>query len=148
MTMRKGFLGAALMLLGAGVACVASRVQVTWDGSAHAASPTPPTTTMQPTLPPPSPAQVADARAISRTFVQVAEQLKPSVVSIVVEKKGGAGSARGMRRGGGHHGGTPFNPFEGTPFAPFFGGGEVTSRNSRCPSRWAPGRAWSSTRRD
>jgi serine protease Do len=75
--------------------------------------------TMRPSLPPPSPAQVADARAFSRTFAQVAEQLKPSVVSIMVEKGGHAGPAMHhfQRRGGGRGG--P-NPFQGTPFEHFF----------------------------
>src|SRR5262245_8029736 len=42
-------------------------------------------TAMQPSLPPPSQAQINDAKSFSRTFTQVAEQLKPSVVSLVVE---------------------------------------------------------------
>lgn len=119
MSPRKGFLGGIILgLLAAAAVVVAMRVHVTWDGCARAAPPAPPT--IQPSLPPPSPAQVADARAISRTFAQVAEQLKPSVVAIIVEKKGGGPVPRRFQ--GDRRRGAP-NPFEGTPFAPFFGWG-------------------------
>ncbi|MEW5847303.1 MAG: Do family serine endopeptidase [Myxococcota bacterium] len=55
-------------------------------------------------LPPPSPAQVADARELSRTFSQVASQVGPSVVRISIEK------AVAM-----------MSPFRGTPLERFFG---------------------------
>jgi serine protease Do len=47
-------------------------------------------------LPPPTPSQVADARALGRTFSQVAAQVGPSVVRISVTKKA-HGGMHGMR---------------------------------------------------
>ena len=68
----------------------------------------------KPALPPPSAAQVADARSLSRTFAQVASQLSPSVVRIGITK---TMKVRGHRGMGG-------NPFQGTPFERFFGDGD------------------------
>ena len=107
---------AAIIALGGLATFALSRVTVTFDHAAQAAPPI----GMRPALPPPTPAQVADARAFSRTFAQVAEQLKPSVVSIRVEKGGGGPvSVRRFHRGGR---GPSENPFQGTPFEQFFGG--------------------------
>lgn len=82
----------------------------------QAASEAPPATNPAPVkppeiLPPPSNASLADARALSHTFAQVAAQLSPSVVRISISKK----SAQPARR-------SPFggNPFEGSPFERFF----------------------------
>ena len=121
----------ALVGMGAALAIGATRVHVSFDGAHAKAAPTAPAT-MQPSLPPPSPAQVNDARSFSRTFAQVAEQLKPSVVSIVVEKGGHRDSAPMVRRFRGHGGGgSPFlgpggsggqeGPGAGNPFERFFG---------------------------
>src|SRR5205809_2748182 len=121
-SIRSWLKGAALVGVGALAAVGASRVHVSFAPSqAVAASPP---ATMQPALPPPSQSQVADAKAFSRTFAQVAEQLKPAVVSIVVEKGGNRermapNARRFQRRGGG--GGQGANPFQGTPFEHFFG---------------------------
>ena len=113
--------GAALVAAGALAGIAAMKVHISFDDQPVKAAPpvAPVQTGIHPALPPPSPAQVADARAISRTFVQVAEQLKPSVVAIMVEKGGGGAKrfSRGRMRGA--------NPFQGTPFEQFFGlGGE------------------------
>src|SRR5262245_16180526 len=86
----RGFLkGAALVGVGAVAAFAATRIQVSFAPQ-HADAAPPPPVTMQPQLPPPSQSQVADAKQFSRTFAQVAEQLKPAVVSIAVEKSGGS----------------------------------------------------------
>src|SRR5689334_16329405 len=80
-----------LVGLGAIGAVGLSRVHVSFGPNAAAAAPPGVGTTVasvQPALPPPTAAQIADTRAVSRTFVQVAEQLKPSVVSIIVERGG------------------------------------------------------------
>jgi serine protease Do len=114
MALKRILRGAALVAFGGAATLVATQVHVTIGHPAQAAPPA----GMQPNLPPPSPSQVADARAISRTFAQVAEQLKPSVVSIIVEKRMQNAFFHGRRGPGGMHG---RNPFEGTPFAPFFG---------------------------
>lgn len=132
MERRSGMLkGFALLSVGAVAALAATRIQVSF-GPTHAGAASPPPVTMQPALPPPSQAQVADARAFSRTFAQVAEQLKPSVVSIVVEKGGRPSHTppslsrrfrRGGPGGGGEGGGGGGSPFQGTPFERFFGFG-------------------------
>ncbi len=107
--------GAALVAVGGLTTFALGHVHVSFGNQAQAA----PAVGMQPALPPPSPAQVADARAFSRTFAQVAEQLKPSVVAIKVEKGGGPATMHRMHRGHGMQ----QNPFEGTPFERFFGFG-------------------------
>jgi serine protease Do len=106
--------GAALISLGAAAAFATSHLRVAWGPAAQAA-PAVAVATAKPNLPPPSPAQVADARAMSRTFAQVAEQLSPSVVRIGITK-----TVRGARGRG------PFglNPFQGSPFERFFGRGD------------------------
>jgi serine protease Do len=96
------FGGLALLAAGTTAGFVASNMTVTWKGSAQAS----PVVIADKVLPPPSAAQVADARQFSRTFAQVASQLSPSVVSIEVTK-----SAK-LQRG---------NPMAGTPFERFFG---------------------------
>ncbi len=110
--------GAAIFATGALLTLGATRIHVTLDHPAQAAPPA----AMAPALPPPTPSQVADARAFSRTFAQVAEQLKPSVVAIFVEKGGGPAQMRRFhqRRGPQMQ---QQNPFEGTPFEHFFGNG-------------------------
>jgi serine protease Do len=64
----------------------------------------------QPSAAPP-PATQCDARALSQMYVNVASRLKPSVVTIQIEKKAEAG-------GGGPFGGGPFDDF----FRQFHGG--------------------------
>jgi serine protease Do len=103
--------GAALVAVGAAAAVAVTNVQLSWGPRAQAAPPVVIAET-KPALPPPSAAQVADARTLSRTFAQVASQLSPSVVRISITKSGK--SMRGRRGMGG-------NPFQGTPFERFFG---------------------------
>jgi serine protease Do len=107
--------GAALVALGAAGAVTAMHVRVGWGPAAQAGPQLAPVATAQATLPPPSPAQLADARALSRTFAQVAAQVSPSVVKISVTAR--SKQPRGARRFGNPFGG---NPFEGTPFERFF----------------------------
>jgi serine protease Do len=101
-----------LVGLGALCAWAVSHAHVTFGPNAQAAPPQVEAATKS-ALPPPSAAQVADARALSRTFAQVASQLSPSVVRISVTKteKGPGGMSRGRGR----------SPFKGTPFEHFFG---------------------------
>jgi serine protease Do len=105
--------GLALFSTGVMLTLACTRVKVTWDQAASAAAPaqTAPAA-VAPALPPPTQAQVEGARALSRTFSQVAEQVGPSVVAIKVEKKH---KGPRMRRG---------SPFRDFPFPfPFpFGG--------------------------
>lgn len=81
----------ALFSTGALITLACTRMKVTWDqaaGAAPSASITAAATaSVAPALPPPSKAQVDEARTLSRTFSQVAEQISPSVVSIRVQKK-------------------------------------------------------------
>jgi serine protease Do len=111
--------GAALVGIGAAAAIAASHVRVTWGPAAQAA-PATVAAEIKPALPPPSASQVADARALSRTFAQVAEQLSPSVVRISITKTM-KGAGRGHRFG---FGGGGMNPFRGSPFERFFGDGD------------------------
>jgi serine protease Do len=74
--------GAALVALGAIGAVAVSHVHVTFGNPAKAS----PAVSVPANLPPPTPAQVSDARALSRTFAQVASQLSPSVVRITSSK--------------------------------------------------------------
>jgi serine protease Do len=99
----------ALVGAGAAAAVLATRVHVTFDGErAHAAPPaTPPSALAAATVN--GSAAINEAKSVSRAFAQVAEQLKPSVVSIVVEK-----NPRPMRGRG------RVNPFRGSPFEHFF----------------------------
>lgn len=81
----------ALFSTGALITLACTRVKVTWDQAAGA-SPSAPATVagsaaVTPALPPPTKAQIDEARTLSRTFSQVAEQVSPSVVSIQVQKK-------------------------------------------------------------
>jgi serine protease Do len=106
---RKTFFGAGLVAMGAAGAIAATHVHLTWGTPAQAAPVI--IAEAKPALPPPTAAQVADARSLSRTFAQVAAQLSPSVVRISITKTIKT-SHHGMRGG---------NPFQGTPFERFFG---------------------------
>ncbi|MSP62518.1 MAG: Do family serine endopeptidase [Myxococcales bacterium] len=142
MMFRRRFIGgAALFAIGAVAAVGATRIQVSFDRRAQAAPPG----SMQPLLPPPTPSQVADARAFSRTFTQVAEQLRPSVVAILVEK-GGGGPAAAHGRSRRFQGPAPqgpqgqqINPFSGTPFERFFGGPEGDGDGFEMPKQVGAG---------
>ena len=89
---------AALFSAGVMITLACTRVKVTWDQPASAAAPGTPAA-VAPALPPPSAAQVNEARSFSRTFSQVAEQVSPAVVSITMEKKQKVPA--GLRRFGG-----------------------------------------------
>jgi len=109
--------GVALFSTGALITLACTRVKVSWDQHASAASPTlgASSAAVTPALPPPTKAQVEETRTISHTFAQVAEQVSPSVVAIRVAKKQ---KVRINRRG------NPFgreHPF-GNPFGFPFGG--------------------------
>lgn len=108
----------ALFSTGALITLACTRVKVTWDQAAGAAPSAPAavaagSAAVTPALPPPSKAQVEEARTLSRTFSQVAEQISPSVVSIKVAKKQ---KVRSMRRG------FPFGHEMPFPFGFPFGG--------------------------
>jgi serine protease Do len=107
MNPRKTALGAGLVAAGAAAALAATQLHVTWGPAAQAAPVV--VAEAKPALPPPTAAQVADARTLSRTFAQVAAQLSPSVVRISITK---SMKVHGRR----------MNPFQGTPFDRFFGG--------------------------
>ncbi len=77
----------------------------TRDSGARAAPSTDPVT-----IPPPSPAQLAEAHALGRTYAGVAAQLSPSVVRISVTQAPSR-----------DHGSDEEDPFHGTPFERFFG---------------------------
>lgn len=100
----------ALFSTGALITLACTRVKVTWDQAASAAAPGASGTAAvaAAALPPPSKTQIEDARGMSRTFAQVADQVSPSVVAIKVAKKQ-KGNRMFHRRGG-----MPF-PF-GFPF--------------------------------
>jgi serine protease Do len=106
---------AALMAVGAAAAVGVSHIRVGWGPAAQAAPVL--LAEAKPALPPPSAAQLADARSLSRTFAAVAEQLSPSVVRISVTK-----TAKNVHRFG--FGGGGGNPFRGSPFERFFGDGD------------------------
>ena len=119
------FRSLALFTTGALITVACTKVKVSWDQQASAAAPgTSPLPAAvapaipqaaQPTLPPPTANQIADARGLSRTFSQVAEQVSPSVVAIRVAKKQ---KIKVMRRG------NPFGrdlPFHFGPFGSPFG---------------------------
>ena len=110
MSGKRSILG-GIALVGAGMAgtLLVTQLHVTVGSSAQAA----PAPSLAPATPPPSKQQIADARAFSRLFSQIAEQLKPSTVSIVIEQKASHGM-KGMRQM--HMGG-----MEGSPFEQFFG---------------------------
>jgi len=96
--------GVGLVALGAAGAFTISHLHVQISGpTAHAA----PAVAAEPKLPPPSPAAVSDARALSRTFAQVASQLSPSVVRITMGKtvKAPRNQFRGLPFGFGPQGG-------------------------------------------
>jgi serine protease Do len=99
----------ALVTVGAAGAIGATHIDVSWNSAAAAAPPAP--VASEPTLPPPSPAQIADARQVGRTFAQVASQISPSVVRISVTKP---------VEGIGGFGLGPGDPFGGSPFERFF----------------------------
>lgn len=108
----------ALFSTGALITLACTRVKVTWDQAAGAspsanAAAVAGTAVVAPALPPPTKTQIEDARTMSRTFAQVAEQVSPSVVSIRVQKKQ---KVRAMRRG------TPFGHDFPMPFGLPFGG--------------------------
>ena len=75
-----------LVAVGAAGAIGAATCKSSWGRAAQAAPVVVAET--KPALPPPTAAQVADARTLSRTFAQVASQLSPSVVRISVTKSG------------------------------------------------------------
>lgn len=103
----KVFGSLGLIALGGAMVFCASHVKVAWQSSN--ASPAPAVAAdVKPALPPPSSAQLSEARSLGRTFAQVASQLSPSVVRISVAK-----TVKGGRMGR--------NPFGGTPFEHFFG---------------------------
>ncbi len=106
----KSFVGGiGLIAIGAALAVASTHVNIGWQRGE--ASPTAGVAAdVRPALPPPSTAQVSDARSLGRTFAAVASQLSPSVVRISVAKT--AKAPRGMGRR---------NPFQGTPFEHFFG---------------------------
>jgi len=119
------FRSLALFTTGALITVACTKVKVSWDQEASAAAPgaSPGPAVVapmvpqaaQPSLPPPTANQIADARSMSRTFSQVAEQVSPSVVSIRVAKKQ---KIKIMRRG------NPFGrdlPFHFGPFGSPFG---------------------------
>ncbi|HNI58446.1 MAG TPA: Do family serine endopeptidase [Pseudomonadota bacterium] len=118
------FRSLALFTTGALITVACTKVKVSWDQQASAAAPgaaAPAAVapllpqTQAPSLPPPTPSQIADARSLSRTFSQVAEQVSPSVVAIRVAKKQ---KIKVMRRG------SPFGrelPFHFGPFGSPFG---------------------------
>ncbi len=118
----------ALFSTGALITLACTRVKVTWDQAASAAGPavamvttqTAGSTTSSTGTPaaalPTGKGQVEDARGLSRTFAQVAEQVSPSVVAIRVAKKQKV--SRVMRRG------FPFHPNMPFPFGGPFGGPE------------------------
>jgi serine protease Do len=106
---RKSILSsAALLVVGAGLAIAVTHVKVGWQCSN--ASPAVAAEAVKPALPPPSSAQLSEARSLGRTFAQVAAQVSPSVVRISVAK-----TVHGAPMGR--------NPFSGTPFEHFFGPG-------------------------
>ena len=76
--------GVGLVALGAAAAFAASHVRVQISGPTAQAAPA--VAEIKPALPPPTAAAVSDARALSRTFAQVAAQLSPSVVRITMGK--------------------------------------------------------------
>ena len=91
----KRFFAGGALLAGGLIAALATGQLELGGPSAQAA----PAKTASPALPPPSPAQVADARTVSRTFAQVAAQVGPSVVRISVEKKASKSDLRDPFRG-------------------------------------------------
>ncbi len=104
-TPRKTWLGgAALVGLGALAAVGASEIRIVWVPSAEA-SPNAKTPT---TLPGVDPHGLSEARALSRTFTQVAKDISPAVVRISITK-----TVKGNLVSGG-------DPFAGTPFERFF----------------------------
>jgi serine protease Do len=111
MSPKQTLTGVGLVALGAAAALTSTRVHLTWGPPQAHASPVV-VAEAKPALPPPTAAQVNDARSLSRTFAQVAAQLSPSVVRISITK---------TVKGRFHHGG---NPFSGTPFERFFGDGD------------------------
>jgi serine protease Do len=116
MNRRKTVWGAGLVALGAAATLAATHVRVSWGPAAQAAPVV--VAEAKPALPPPTAAQVADARTLSRTFAQVAAQLSPSVVRISITK---TMKIHGRR----------MNPFQGTPFDRFFGGPDEEDENGQ-----------------
>ncbi len=108
MSSQKFLVSMALVSAGAVSAIAIPHIHFTWGPSANAGTlQAPAIAETKAALPPPSPAQVADARSLSRTFSQVASQMSPSVVRISITK-----TMKGV---------TQMNPFQGTPFDRFFG---------------------------
>ena len=107
--MRRTAFGIGMIAIGAAAAITATQLRVSWGPAAHAAPVVVAETS--PALPPPTAAQLNDARGLSRTFAAVASQLSPSVVRISITK-----TVKGRFHGR--------NPFQGTPFDRFFGGEE------------------------
>ncbi|HEY7954833.1 MAG TPA: Do family serine endopeptidase [Polyangia bacterium] len=124
MATRKSLMGGlALIALGAGGGLAASQLKISWGQAAHASPVV--VAEAKPALPPPSQEQLSEARAVSRTFAQVAAQVSPSVVRISVTKTVKPEGMQGMH-------GMGDNPFQGTPFERFFGNrGEAQPQKER-----------------
>jgi len=116
MTSRKVLGGVTLVALGAAGTFAATHLKVSWGPAANA-SPAAGVVAAEAksALPPPSPAQLSDARMLGRTFAQVASQVGPSVVRISTAK------VEKMPRGGNN----PFRFFFG-PGGPGGGGGGMS----------------------
>lgn len=106
MNLRGILAGAGLVAVGATSALVATNVNVSWGQRAIAspANPAPAASSSSSA----SAGGVSDARALSRTFTQVAQQVSPSVVRISVSK-----SPKLVRQGRGGPGLDPFSRFFG-----------------------------------
>jgi serine protease Do len=87
MTSRKVLGGVTLVALGAAGTFAATHLRLSWGPAANA-SPSAGVVAAEAksALPPPSPAQLSDARMLGRTFAQVASQVGPSVVRISTAK--------------------------------------------------------------
>ncbi len=120
MQTRSLFAGLGLVALGATSALVATNLNVSW-GQRAVASPQSNPSESPSSNPSYAPQGVSEARALSRTFTQVAQQVSPAVVRISVSK-----SPKLVRQ----RGGSPFDFFfdpggqDGNPF----GGGEGFSQ--------------------
>ncbi len=135
------FRSVALFTTGALITVACTKVKVSWDQQASAApgaAQTPAAVAplvpqaQAPSLPPPTANQIADARSMSRTFSQVAEQVSPSVVAIRVAKKQ---KIKVMRRG------NPFGrefPFHFGPFGSPFGAPDEDGEDDGTEERQGP----------
>jgi serine protease Do len=124
MTGRKIVGGVTLVALGAAGTFAATHLKVSWGPAAEAAPVV--VAEAKSALPPPSPAQVSDARMLGRTFAQVASQVGPSVVSIQMTKV--QKMPRGMT-------GNPFRFFFGPGPGSPFGGDDDDDDAPQMPGR-------------